>query len=94
MTAVKVEGEKMDHRVLLYTLSTCKWCQATRDFLEENGVGFEYLNLDTCPPEERMEAGRILTEKEVSIGFPVAIIDGDVVISGHDPNRYREVLAL
>ena len=94
MTTVKVEGEKMDHKVLLHTLSTCKWCQATRDFLEENGVRFKYINLDTCTPEERMEAGRILTEKEVPIGFPVGIIDSDVVISGHDLDRYREVLAL
>ena len=41
-----------------------------------------------------MEAGRILTEKEVPIGFPIGIIDSDVVISGHDLDRYREVLAL
>ena len=37
MCATKVEGEKNDHNVMLYTLSTCTWCQATKDFLEENG---------------------------------------------------------
>jgi glutaredoxin len=94
MTVKKVEGFKTDHRVLLYTLSTCTWCQATKDFLVENGVEYEYINLDTCTPEERMEAGRKLMEKDVPIEFPVGIIDDEVVINGHDLNRYREALGL
>jgi glutaredoxin len=94
MCATKVEGEKNDHNVMLYTLSTCTWCQATKDYLEENSVEYAYINLDTCTPEERMAAGRTLTEKKAPIGFPVGIIDDDVVISGNDFDRYREVLSL
>ena len=52
------------------------------------------MNLDTCTMEERIEAGKKLTEKKAPIGFPLGIVDDEVIISGHNPDRYREVLGL
>ena len=94
MCTTKVEGEKNDHKVMLYTLSTCAWCEAMKKYLEDNGVEYEYMNLDTCTMEERIEAGKKLTEKKAPIGFPLGIVDDEVIISGHDLERYREVLGL
>jgi len=32
VVVVKVEGEKKEHNVFLYTLSTCGWCKKTKEF--------------------------------------------------------------
>jgi len=35
MVVVQVEGEKRNHSVFLYTLSTCGWCKKTKEFPRE-----------------------------------------------------------
>ena len=94
MATVKVEGEKKNHKVFLYTLSTCGWCKKTKQFLKDNGVEYEYLDIDTCTPEDRAEAIKDLKARRASIAFPVAIIDGETLISGYKPEKYREELGL
>jgi glutaredoxin-like protein NrdH len=93
MTAVKVEGEMRSHRVFIYTLSTCGWCKRTKRFLNDNGVEFEYLDVDTATSEERRAAIKRLREKAPP-GFPVIIVDDDTVISGFKPEAIREALGL
>jgi hypothetical protein len=44
--------------------------------------------------EEKREVGRLLKERDVPLGFPVTIVDDDVVISGFKPDDFREVLGL
>lgn len=94
MVTVKVEGEKRDHKVFLYTLSTCGWCKKTKQFLKDNDVEYEYMDIDTCTPEERAEAIKDLKARRASIGFPVAIIDGETLINGYKPDEYKEKLGL
>ena len=92
MVVVKVEGEKRDHEV--YTLSTCRWCKKTKEFLKEQGVEFEYMDVDTCTLEEKRAAIADLKARDVHIGFPLAIIDNETIISGYKPDRYTEALGL
>jgi glutaredoxin-like protein NrdH len=94
MTAVKVEGEMRSHSVFIYTLSTCGWCKRTKRFLNDNGVEFEYLDVDTATPEERRTAIKRLREKKAPLGFPVIIVDDNTVISGFKPEAIREALGL
>ena len=94
MVVVKVEGEKRDHRVFLYTLSTCGWCKRTKEFLRENRVEYEYMDVDTCTSEERRAAIEDLKERKAPMGFPLAIIDDETIISGFKPDMYTEALGL
>jgi glutaredoxin-like protein NrdH len=94
MVVVKVEGEKKRHRVFIYTLSTCGWCKRTKEFLKEQGVEYEYMDVDTCTSEERRDAIEDLKERKVPLGFPLAIIDDEKIISGFKPDSYKEVLGL
>jgi glutaredoxin len=94
MVVVKVEGEKRDHGVFIYALSTCGWCKKTKQFLRDNGIEYEYLDVDTATSEERRGAIKQLQERKVPMGFPVTIVDDETVISGYDPEALKGALGL
>ena len=89
-----VSGANRGHKIVAFTLSTCGWCKRTKEFLSENGVEYEYMDLDKCTPEERAGAIVELKAREAPIGFPLAIIDGKTLISGFKPDKYKEALGL
>jgi glutaredoxin len=92
MVKVKVEGENRNHDVFIYALSTCGWCKKTKQFLKENKVEYEFLDVDTATSEERRAAIKHLQEKKVPLGFPVTIVDDETVISGYNPGALKEAL--
>jgi glutaredoxin len=93
-TTIKVDGGKSDHNVVLFALSTCGWCKRTKEFLRENDVAFEYIDVDKCTSEEKQEVRQLLQEKNAQMVFPVTIVDDDVVITGFKPDEFSEVLGL
>jgi glutaredoxin-like protein NrdH len=94
MPMTKVEGPKKEHRVFLYTLSTCVWCKKTKEFLRESGVEYEYLDVDACSSEERRSALDSLKSRNAQIGFPIIIVDDKTLITGYKPDEIREALEL
>lgn len=94
MSIIKVKGEKSDHNVFLYTLSTCGWCKRTKEFLKENNVTYSFLDVDKCTSEERRKAIDDMKSRKAAMGFPLAIIDDNILISGYKPDKYKEVLNL
>ncbi len=94
MSIVKVEGNKKDHKVFLYTLSTCGWCKKTKQFLKDNDVEYEYIDLDKCTREERKKVIDDIKARKASMGFPLAIIDDEIMISGYKVDKYKEALGL
>jgi len=94
MSIVKVEGNKKDHKVFLYTLSTCGWCKKTKQFLKDNDVEYEYIEVDKCTREERKKVIEDIKARKASMGFPLAIIDDEIMISGYKVDKYKEALGL
>jgi glutaredoxin len=94
LTTIKVDGGKSDHKVLLFALSTCGWCKRTKEFLRENDVAFEYIDVDKSTYEEKREVGRLLKEWDAQLGFPVTVVDNEVVITGFKPDEFSEALGL
>ena len=94
MNVVKVEGNKNDHKVFLYTLSTCGWCRKAKQFLKDNDVAYEYVDVDKCTREERHQIMAEIKERKASMGFPLAIIDDEILINGYKEDKYREALGL
>jgi glutaredoxin-like protein NrdH len=94
MTTKRVEGEKRDHNVFIYTLSTCGWCKKTKQFLKDNGVEYEFMDIDTSTREEKRAAIERLKEKGAPLAFPVIIVDDDRIISGFKQDAIREALGL
>lgn len=78
---------------LLYALSTCPYCKMTKQFLTDNGVQYEVVDVDLLEGDERKH---VLTEVErVSGGtsFPV-LVRGDQHVVGYDQAKIRELLGL
>ncbi|MFP3951133.1 MAG: glutaredoxin family protein [Candidatus Bathyarchaeia archaeon] len=86
------------HRVVLYTLSYCAPCKDTMDFLEENGIDFEYTEVDKANPKEREGAITVfeddLPSKGRRIAFPIIVIDDETVITGFDKTKLSKTLGI
>ncbi len=94
MPITKVDGDKKQHKVFLYTLSTCGWCKKTKELLHEKGVSYEYLDLDVLQAEERKAAIADLQRRNAPLGFPIIIIDDGQLISGYQPEKILGALGL
>jgi len=94
MNVIKVEGENDAHKVFIYSLTTCGWCKKTKEFFAENGVAYQYVDVDKATMDEKREIGTRLQELNVPLGFPVTVIDDETVISGYKPDDFTEALGL
>ena len=78
-------------KVKAYTLSTCPHCRMTKQFLTDNNVEFEYVDVDLLTGEKRTEVLREVYRLTGGYSFPV-IIAGDAVIVGFNRERLQQVL--
>jgi glutaredoxin-like protein NrdH len=83
----------MGKKVKIYTLSTCSHCKATKKFLDECEVKYEFEDVDLLKGEERKAILEDVKKWNPNCTFPTIII-GDKVIVGHKENEIREALGL
>lgn len=94
MKTVKVEGEKNKHKVLLYALSTCGWCRLTKQFLRDNKVEHEYVDVDLCDDEDREKIRKDILNRGGSLSYPTIIVDDKVLITGFRKDKLKEALGI
>ena len=75
-------------KIKVYSTNTCPYCTMAKEFLEENNVKFENINVS-----DDEEAAQEMIEKSGQMGVPVIVI-GDEVIVGFDKYKIMEVLNL
>ncbi|MFA5090536.1 MAG: glutaredoxin family protein [Candidatus Omnitrophota bacterium] len=78
----------MDKNVKVYSTPTCPWCIRTKQFLKENNIKFEDIDVAS---DQR--AAQEMVEKSGQMGVPVLEIDGDIVI-GFDKEKIGKILGL
>jgi len=79
--------------VKLFTLSTCSHCNATKKFLGECIIKYEFVDVDLLDGEERKAILKDVMEFNPQCSFPTIII-GDKVIIGYKEKEIREALGL
>ena len=94
MQTKSVEGSANGHKVFLFALSTCGWCRRTREFLESNDIGYEYIYVDLLMGDERREALSEMAKWSSSRAFPTMVIDDSEVLVGLDEAKLRKALGL
>jgi glutaredoxin-like protein NrdH len=94
MNISKVPGKNSKHKVLLYALSTCVWCKMTKQFLKDNSVEFEFVDVDLCTEEEKDKIRKHITDKGGSLSYPTAIIDDKTVVTGFRKDLLKKELEL
>ncbi|MBU4140946.1 MAG: glutaredoxin family protein [Candidatus Omnitrophica bacterium] len=78
----------MDNKVKVYTTPTCPYCIRTKQFLKENNIEFENIDVSA-----NQEAAQEMTEKSGQMGVPVLDINGEIVV-GFDKDKISQLLGL
>ena len=70
-----------DKTVTIYSTPTCHFCQMTKDFLKEKGIGYTDYNV-ASDLEKRQE----MIQKSGQMGVPVIFVGSEMII-GFDKER-------
>lgn len=81
-------------KIKAYTLSTCPYCKAFKRFMNDNNIPFEFTDVDLLEGEERKRTIKEAYSYCSGCGFPIIVIDENIVIEGFNEPRLREVLHL
>ncbi len=83
----------MPKPVKMYTLSTCSHCKATKKFLDNCAVQYEFTDVDLLDGEERIAILEDIRQWNPNCTVPTIII-GDTVVIGYREDEIREALGL
>lgn len=75
-------------KVTVYSTPTCPHCHHAKDFLKDNNIPFEDIDVS----KDRDKA-REMIEKSGQMGVPVIDIDGKIVV-GFDQGKVQEILGI
>ena len=74
--------------VKVYSTPTCPYCFMAKDFLKQNGIHFEDINV-----AQDHEAAHQMIEKSGQMGVPVIEIDGKMIV-GFDREAIKKALGI
>ena len=74
------------HKVKVYSTSTCPWCIKVKEFLKSKNVKFEDINVGMD-----QKAAEEMVEKSGQMGVPVTEINGKIIV-GYDREAIEEAL--
>lgn len=89
MTFERIEGADKGH-IVLYALSTCMWCRMAKNLLKDIGVGYDSIDVDTLPPEEKDLVKKEIKKWNPDGSYPTIVINDAVSVSGFDEAEIRE----
>jgi glutaredoxin len=90
----KVSGKNNEHKVILYALSTCAWCKMTKQFLKDNDIEYEYIDVDLCQEEDKQKIRAHIQSKGGPLSYPTIIVDDNVLITGFRKDKLKEALGI
>jgi glutaredoxin len=91
MKVSHVEGvDKGD--LTIYTLSTCIWCKKTKAFLDSLGVGYNFVEVDLLPDEEKEAALMEIKRFNPQCSFPTLVVNGKDCVVGYNEIKIKETL--
>jgi glutaredoxin-like YruB-family protein len=78
----------MPNKVKIYSTTWCGFCKAEKDWLKQNNVPFEEVNI-----EQDQKAAEAMIQKSGQTGVPVTEINGKVIV-GFDKAALKKELGL
>jgi len=94
MDFVKIQGKNRKHKILMYALSTCAWCKLTKQFLKDNSVEFEYVDVDLCDDDDKEKIRKDILSRRGSLSYPTIIVDNKTLIIGFRKDKLKEALEI
>ncbi|NQT33111.1 MAG: glutathione S-transferase N-terminal domain-containing protein [Candidatus Omnitrophica bacterium] len=74
--------------VKVYSTSTCPFCLKVKQFLKDNNIDFE--DIDVAVNQEKVEE---MVQKTGQMGVPVLDIEGEIIV-GFDKDKITAALGL
>jgi len=78
----------MDKKVTVYSTATCPFCIRAKQFLKENNIRFEDIDVSV-----NQEKAQEMIKRSGQMGVPVLDIDGDIIV-GFDKEKIKETLGI
>ena len=78
----------------MYALSTCAWCRMTKQFLKDNDIEYDYIDVDLCEEEDKQKIREHIQSKGGPLSYPTIIIDDKVLITGFRKDKLKEALGI
>ena len=78
----------MDKKVTVYSTSTCPFCIRAKQFLKDNNIQFQEIDVSS----DQAKAQEMIN-RSGQMGVPVIDVDGTIVV-GFDKDKIREALKL
>lgn len=78
----------MSKNVKIYSTPTCPWCIRTKQFLKDNNVIFEDIDISA-----NQAATEEMIQKTGQMGVPVVDIEGEIIV-GFDKEKIAQALGL
>ena len=75
-------------KVIVYSTPTCPYCHSAKDFLKENKI--EYEDVDVSKDQSRAQE---MIEKSGQMGVPVLDIGGTIIV-GYDKAAIKKALKI
>ena len=75
-----------NHKVIIYSTTTCPYCVMAKDWFKEKGVAYEDKNVGV----DRAAGGQMIA-KSGQMGVPVIDIDGNILV-GFQPEAFASLL--
>ena len=83
----------MPPKVKIFTLSTCSHCKATKKFLNDNGIKFDFVDVDQFQGAEREKILEDVVQYNPQRSFPTIIIGNEIII-GFKEDDIRKALGI
>ena len=90
----KVFGKKNSHKVTIFALSTCVWCKMTKQYLSDNEVEYEFVDVDLLDDNDKSKVHSTIISKGGALSYPTTIVDDKTVITGFRKDLLKEALGL
>ena len=78
----------MAKKVTIYSTPTCPYCIKTKQFLKDNNVNFEDIDVSS-----NQEKAQEMIDKSGQMGVPVLDIEGEIIV-GFDKGKIEQALGL
>jgi glutaredoxin len=66
----------------------------TKQFLKDNDIQYEYVDVDLCTEEDKDKIRKHIQEKGGTLNYPTTIIDDKVVVTGFRKDLLKKELEL
>jgi glutaredoxin-like protein NrdH len=88
-----VDGDNKAN-LMLYALSTCIWCKRTKLFLQQQGIGYDYVDVDSLEGDEKEKTLEEIRRWNPRCSFPSLVVNDERCIVGFDEDKIRETIGI